>query len=98
MYDFAVSFVTRQVSVSFVTLRYGSPMNCQKGRYWQCSVSDKSLKGFYDPASVIRFGEILPLWQNFNCLWKSFEGSLSNWQTLNLYWEIFLLLAKCSFQ
>ena len=46
--------------------------------------------------SVTRFGEISPLWQNFNYLWKSFEGSFSNWQIFNLFWELFLLLGKCS--
>ena len=30
--------------------------------------------------SVTRFGEISPLWQNFNYLWKSFEGSLANFE------------------
>ena len=36
--------------------------------------------------SVTRFGEILPLWQNFKSLWLFFEGLFCIWQTLEPNW------------
>ena len=41
----------------------------------------KKYKSRDNSNSVTRFGEILPLWQNFKNIWQRYEGLISIWQS-----------------
>ena len=47
---------------------------------------------------VTRFGEILPLKQNFKRLWQKINCSLSFWQNLNILWQTICSCYWANFQ